>query len=86
MEYKRLFKNYRHKLYWLIILVFAGWLLFFIYNNLYLTMNNIKVLKEVKRKVAETIVNIKTWESLEKNIEWKKQPLADGDLGFNPFE
>ena len=86
MQYKKLFKIYHYKIYWLIIFIFIGWLIFFVYNNFYLTLNNIRILKEVKKKVAENKVNIKAWKSLEKNMEWKKQPLADGDLQINPFK
>lgn len=81
----KLIKIYIDKIYWVIIFIFIAWLVFFVYNNFYTTLNNIKILQEVKKKVAETKVNIKAWENLEKNIEWKKQPLADGKLKINPF-
>ncbi len=82
----KLIKKYLNKISWLVILLFMGWLILFIYNNVYLTVNNIRVLKEVKKRVAETKINIEDWEALKKNIKWKKQPLADGELSVNPFK
>ncbi len=74
------------KIYTLISLAFIIWLAAFSYYNFYDSLKNIRLIKQVKRRVAENKVDITGWYNIERNLEWKKQPLADGKLTVNPFK
>lgn len=61
-------------------------LIIFLYNNFFQTISDIKVLLILKGQVAEKVVDMDMWKKINKEIEWKKQLLADDGLKRNPFE
>lgn len=71
--------------YSLSIIIFL-WLAFFMYQNFYVTIGDIKVLSILKNQVTQEMVNIQTWDEVKKELEWKKQILADTELLNNPFK
>ncbi len=60
--------------------------LVFLYNNFYQTVGDAAVLLKLKGQVTLEMVDMEKWEKINKEIEWKKQPLAEEGLTRNPFE
>ena len=67
----------------LLILAATGW--FWHYRG-YESLTEARMVEILKRQVALNIVDIKLWEEINKEINWKKEILAEGAAKRNPFE
>jgi len=72
--------------YWVTSIILFSWLAFFIYQNLYVTASDIKVLYMLKSQVAQEMVDMEAWNKINKEIKWKQQLLVDTTLLNNPFK
>ncbi len=72
--------------YWIIALLLFLWLTFFMYQNLYITNNNITILSILKNKVAQKMVDMDMWHKINENIKWKQQLITAETLSRNPFK
>lgn len=70
----------------IIMLIGFIWIIYFLYQNLYLPLTQAQVVGELKAKVALETVNKKDLEDLLKVMENnKKLPLIDWDTIADPF-
>ena len=60
--------------------------LVFLYNNFYKTIGDANVLLILKSQVVLETLDMELWEKINKEVEWKKQPLAEEGLERNPFK
>jgi hypothetical protein len=75
-----------NKLTWLISLAMIVACLLFLYDNFYKAVNDARVLTTIKSQVALEVVDMELWDKINKEFEWKKQPLAEKEIINNPFE
>jgi len=61
------------------------WTVFFLYNNFYQSLNDVRILTTLKNQVATKTVDIKTWETISRRLAEKKQPMGEWDLKYMPF-
>lgn len=61
------------------------WTVFFLYNNFFQSLNDVRILTTLKNQVATKAVDIKTWKTVSRRLEEKKQPLEEWDLEYIPF-
>lgn len=70
----------------IISLIMIAGSLIFLYGNFYTAVSDANVLLTLKKQVVLEIVDMQAWQKIHKEIEWKKQPLAEDELLRNPFE
>lgn len=89
LKIKKIIKQCGHcsdKITWLLGVILVIIALIFLYNNFYKTVGDAAVLLKLKNQVALEVVDMERWEKINKEFDWKKQPLAEESLKTNPFE
>ena len=57
----------------------------FLYVHFICTLDDVRRVDTLKNGVAIKVVDMKAWQKIHDNLEWKAQPLADDDITRNPF-
>jgi len=89
LKMKRVLKyffKYIEKVSWAITVIIILGGLVFLYNNCYQALNNISFLTILRNQVAVKVIDMEKWEKINNDLEWKKQPLIEGEQIRNPFE
>lgn len=64
----------------IICLVFLG-------NILSQSTDDVRLVASLQKQVAKQVVDMEMWENINKQFEWKKQPLEESEkINKNPFE
>ena len=83
---KNKYTKYLSSSYWIIGIILFLWLIFFIYQSLYITANNIRVLTVLKNQVAQKTINMNMWYKINENIKHKQELTVNNILQNNPFK
>ena len=78
--------QYGNRISWLASLLIIIIALIFLYNNFYQAAGDARVLSSLKTQAATRVVDMDLWQKINRDMEWKKQPLQNGALKNNPFE
>ncbi len=92
-KFKMIINNFKNKYikylssgYWIISIILFLWLASFIYQSLYITINNIRILAALKNQVAQKMINMDMWYKINNEIEYKQKPITNNILQNNPFK